>query len=450
MIRTKQTARKSTGGKAPREQLATKAARKSAPATGGVKKPNVDHLVSSKVINALLDKSERGIDGVTDDDRRSVVEERLAPLRATLPDRRSKKHADALAESFWTRRDGEADQRSRYDVLQSERRKMKATLRERAHEFEESSEKEATKETVLNFLSRQQNETNAAVAKLRSDLQELEVKKEAQEAKYRHVASALREIKDGNASMEAAQARDLETYAKLKREIKEAEKTINVTSETKRFDQATRQTFSEMDAQRAQYAAEWHRLRDEATAAIAEIRAETSSDEKTSYDVDSFRMLFGQIESFLLFAGIDASHVTHFIKEYNESFKNRKVRTVRINEYLEDGDNFEVRTEEESESDTEPESGSVFLFFESKEPLDAQNKKRSLDRKPESNFYEGEPPAQRQRGSADKDEPPRDYQSLRDAFFESDNDDDDDDEPAPRFQIGRSLRDAFASSSDSE
>lgn len=38
MARTKQTARKSTGGKAPRKQLATKAARKSAPATGGVKK----------------------------------------------------------------------------------------------------------------------------------------------------------------------------------------------------------------------------------------------------------------------------------------------------------------------------------------------------------------------------------------------------------------------------
>ena len=38
MARTKQTARKSTGGKAPRKQLATKAARKSAPSTGGVKK----------------------------------------------------------------------------------------------------------------------------------------------------------------------------------------------------------------------------------------------------------------------------------------------------------------------------------------------------------------------------------------------------------------------------
>ncbi|KAM0841575.1 hypothetical protein ACQ4PT_058923 [Festuca glaucescens] len=40
MARTKQTARKSTGGKAPRKQLATKVERKSAPATGGVKKPH--------------------------------------------------------------------------------------------------------------------------------------------------------------------------------------------------------------------------------------------------------------------------------------------------------------------------------------------------------------------------------------------------------------------------
>jgi histone H3 len=40
MARTKQTARKSTGGKAPRKQLATKAARKSAPVNGGVKKPH--------------------------------------------------------------------------------------------------------------------------------------------------------------------------------------------------------------------------------------------------------------------------------------------------------------------------------------------------------------------------------------------------------------------------
>jgi histone H3 len=40
MARTKQTARKSTGGKAPRKALATKAGRKSAPAGGGVKKPH--------------------------------------------------------------------------------------------------------------------------------------------------------------------------------------------------------------------------------------------------------------------------------------------------------------------------------------------------------------------------------------------------------------------------
>ena len=40
MARVKQTARKSTGGKAPRKQLATKAARKAAPATGGIKKPH--------------------------------------------------------------------------------------------------------------------------------------------------------------------------------------------------------------------------------------------------------------------------------------------------------------------------------------------------------------------------------------------------------------------------
>lgn len=38
MARTKQTARKSTGGKAPRKQIATKAARKSTSAAGGVKK----------------------------------------------------------------------------------------------------------------------------------------------------------------------------------------------------------------------------------------------------------------------------------------------------------------------------------------------------------------------------------------------------------------------------
>ena len=50
MARTKQTARKSTGGKAPRKQLATKAARKSAPATGGVKK-----VLDCSVVAATID-----------------------------------------------------------------------------------------------------------------------------------------------------------------------------------------------------------------------------------------------------------------------------------------------------------------------------------------------------------------------------------------------------------
>ena len=70
MARTKQTARKSTGGKAPRKQLATKAARKSAPATGGVKKPHrcvlsglitvlgawcsSEHALGSLLLSALL------------------------------------------------------------------------------------------------------------------------------------------------------------------------------------------------------------------------------------------------------------------------------------------------------------------------------------------------------------------------------------------------------------
>mmetsp|Transcript_99236 Transcript_99236/g.289583 ORF Transcript_99236/g.289583 Transcript_99236/m.289583 type:complete len:137 (-) Transcript_99236:110-520(-) len=40
MARTKQTARMSTGSKAPRQVLAAKAARKQAPISGGVKKPH--------------------------------------------------------------------------------------------------------------------------------------------------------------------------------------------------------------------------------------------------------------------------------------------------------------------------------------------------------------------------------------------------------------------------
>ena len=53
MARTKQTARKSTGGKAPRKQLATKAARKSAPATGGVK-----NLIVTDLEQLHFEKSE--------------------------------------------------------------------------------------------------------------------------------------------------------------------------------------------------------------------------------------------------------------------------------------------------------------------------------------------------------------------------------------------------------
>uniref|UniRef100_A0A3Q3AUQ2 PCNA-associated factor histone-like domain-containing protein n=1 Tax=Kryptolebias marmoratus TaxID=37003 RepID=A0A3Q3AUQ2_KRYMA len=41
MARTKQTACKSTGGKAPRKQLATKAAHRSTSATSRVKKPHL-------------------------------------------------------------------------------------------------------------------------------------------------------------------------------------------------------------------------------------------------------------------------------------------------------------------------------------------------------------------------------------------------------------------------
>lgn len=63
MARTKQTARKSTGGKAPRKQLATKAARKSAPSTGGVKKPHRYRCVGrykSDSNRAML--SDRGVE----------------------------------------------------------------------------------------------------------------------------------------------------------------------------------------------------------------------------------------------------------------------------------------------------------------------------------------------------------------------------------------------------
>ncbi len=58
LTRTKQTARKSTGGKAPSKQLATKAARKSAPATGGVKKPHRPGTVALREIRRYQKSTE--------------------------------------------------------------------------------------------------------------------------------------------------------------------------------------------------------------------------------------------------------------------------------------------------------------------------------------------------------------------------------------------------------
>ena len=59
MARTKKTARKSTGGKAPSGQLAwTRASRKSAPATGGVKLPaNEDAVPVSGEVSPAVSSS---------------------------------------------------------------------------------------------------------------------------------------------------------------------------------------------------------------------------------------------------------------------------------------------------------------------------------------------------------------------------------------------------------
>ena len=54
MARTKQTARKSTGGKAPRKQLATKAARKSAPATGGAHGVHDGRLIALLCLSSMF------------------------------------------------------------------------------------------------------------------------------------------------------------------------------------------------------------------------------------------------------------------------------------------------------------------------------------------------------------------------------------------------------------
>ncbi len=78
MARTKQTARKSTGGMAPRKQLATKAMRKSAPATGGVKRPTGtrdEHEYTSDEQSSDGSDGDRGSDSDSDSSERSCDEE---------------------------------------------------------------------------------------------------------------------------------------------------------------------------------------------------------------------------------------------------------------------------------------------------------------------------------------------------------------------------------------
>jgi histone H3 len=56
MARTKQTARKSTGGKAPRKNFGTKAARRAASSVQGVKRP---HRYVPDTVYAVLEKIRR-------------------------------------------------------------------------------------------------------------------------------------------------------------------------------------------------------------------------------------------------------------------------------------------------------------------------------------------------------------------------------------------------------
>uniref|UniRef100_K4BRS4 Core Histone H2A/H2B/H3 domain-containing protein n=1 Tax=Solanum lycopersicum TaxID=4081 RepID=K4BRS4_SOLLC len=65
MARTKQTARKSTGGKSPRKHLATKAVRKSTPATGGSRSLTVS--VQEHVVAALQEAAEVYLVGLFED-----------------------------------------------------------------------------------------------------------------------------------------------------------------------------------------------------------------------------------------------------------------------------------------------------------------------------------------------------------------------------------------------
>ncbi|KFO74457.1 Histone H3.2 [Cuculus canorus] len=67
MARTKQTARKSPGGKAPRKQLATKAARKSAPAREIAQDFKTDLRFQSSAVMALQEASEAYLVGLFED-----------------------------------------------------------------------------------------------------------------------------------------------------------------------------------------------------------------------------------------------------------------------------------------------------------------------------------------------------------------------------------------------
>ncbi|ROI15896.1 histone H3.3 [Anabarilius grahami] len=117
MARTKQTARKSTGGKAPRKQLATKAARKSAPATGGVKKPHryrpgtvalreirryqkSTELLIRKLpfqrlaVTRWLSRSESGVCGPENADSRAHIMQFMAELKSCSTEHDFKKKAE--------------------------------------------------------------------------------------------------------------------------------------------------------------------------------------------------------------------------------------------------------------------------------------------------------------------------------------------------------------------
>lgn len=60
MARTKSDTVKATAGKAPRKQLATRAARKSVPSTGGVKKPRRNHAGTVALRN--INKYQKSVD----------------------------------------------------------------------------------------------------------------------------------------------------------------------------------------------------------------------------------------------------------------------------------------------------------------------------------------------------------------------------------------------------